>query len=125
MLNLASQGPGNEPSCPRRRSSPVSSPPSEAAPRGPCSRPGSKQSGTGASADYGRVILMLPSATAGSHESLPLYDDERLVAVTPDAETSMTTRHVGVGWLPPSANDILNVTVVPETDPEMLPSLTL
>ncbi len=37
----------------------------------------------------------------------------------------MTTRHVGVGWLPPRSNDILNVTVVPETDPEMLPSFTL
>ena len=45
--------------------------------------------------------------------------------VTPDAETSMITRQVGVGWLPPRANDILNVTAVPETDPEMLPSLTL
>ena len=45
--------------------------------------------------------------------------------MTSDAETSMVTRHVGVGWLPPSANDILNVTAVPETDPEMLPSLTL
>ena len=37
----------------------------------------------------------------------------------------MTTRHVGVGWLPPRSNDILNVTVVPETDPEILPSFTL
>ena len=45
--------------------------------------------------------------------------------MTLDAETSMTTRHVGVGWLPPRSNDILNVTVVPETDPEMLPSFTL
>ena len=70
-------------------------------------------------------MLMLPSATFGSHESLPWYDDERLVLVTPDAETSMITRHVGVGWLPPSTNDILNVTAVPKTDPEMLPSLTL
>jgi hypothetical protein len=47
------------------------------------------------------------------------------VFVTFDAETSMITRHAGVGWLPPSANDILNVIVVPETDPEMLPSFTL
>jgi hypothetical protein len=68
---------------------------------------------------------MLPSATSGSQESLPLYDDERLVLVTPEAETSMTTRQIGVGWLPPRANDIRNVTAVPETDPEMLPSLTL
>ena len=75
--------------------------------------------------DYCRVIVMLPSATAGSHVSLPLYDDERLVLVTPDAETSMITRHVGVGWLPPRANDIRNVTAVPETDPEILPSFTL
>ena len=37
----------------------------------------------------------------------------------------MITRHVGVGWLPPRSNDILNVTVVPETDPEMRPSFTL
>jgi hypothetical protein len=37
----------------------------------------------------------------------------------------MTTRHVGVGWLPPRSNDILNVTVVPETDPEILPSFIL
>ena len=37
----------------------------------------------------------------------------------------MITRHVGVGWLPPRSNDIFNVTAVPETDPEMLPSLTL
>ena len=39
------------------------------------------------------------SATSGSHVSLPLYDEERLVLVTPEAETSMITRHVGVGWL--------------------------
>jgi len=47
------------------------------------------------------------------------------VLVTFDAETSIVTRHVGVGWLPPRANDIFNVTAVPEIDPEMLPSLTL
>jgi hypothetical protein len=47
------------------------------------------------------------------------------VLVAFDAETSMITRHVGVGWLPPRANDIRNVTAVPETDPEMLPSFTL
>ena len=45
--------------------------------------------------------------------------------VTFDAETSIVTRHVGVGWLPPRANDIFNVTAVPAIDPEMLPSLTL
>ena len=45
--------------------------------------------------------------------------------MTPDAETSMVTRQVGVGWLPPRANAILNVTAVPETVPEMLPSFTL
>src|SRR5690348_14377485 len=38
---------------------------------------------------------------------------------------SMRTRHVGVGCVPPSANDSLSVTADPETDPEMLPSFTL
>src|SRR5689334_12657389 len=38
---------------------------------------------------------------------------------------SMITRHAGVGWLPPSANDIFKVTDDPETEPEMLPSFTL
>ena len=45
--------------------------------------------------------------------------------MTPEAEMSMVTRQVGVGWVPPKANDILNVTAVPDTDPEILPSLTL
>ena len=46
---------------------------------------------------YWRVIVIVPSATRGSHESLPLYSPDRLLPATPDAETSITTRHVGVG----------------------------
>ena len=68
---------------------------------------------------------MLPSLTAGSHESLPLYVDDRFVLVTPDAEMSIVTRQVGVGWVPPSANDIRSVTTDPRSDPEMVPSFTL
>ena len=68
---------------------------------------------------------MVPSPTAGSHESRPLYVDDRWVLVTPDAEMSIVTRQVGVGWVPPSANDILSVTADPEIDPEMVPSFTL
>jgi len=60
---------------------------------------------------------MAPSPTAGSHQSPPLYVDDRFVLVMPDAEMTIVTRQVGVGWVPPSANDILSVTADPETDP--------